>query len=789
MSEYKYDAFISYRHLEPDSFVAENVHKLLESYRIPKKLQKSIGRKRLSRIFRDREELPITDDLNDQIIESLKQSEYLIVICSPRLEESKWCKREIETFVEERGKKNVLLVLADGEPDTAFPKIIYDGTSEPLAAEARGKNNYQRKKLLKTEKLRLLAQILKVDFDDLKQRHRERRIRQIITWVSVVSAIILAFGVLAISSAIKISRQAERLAYDQAVSLAEESEKLLEDDKRLEALFVARQALTVSDGIELPSTPQARYALVDALRVYDSAKYSKAVLEIDSGDTICAMEFNSNPFEVIFADRSGEISVWDYQDYDKIFTAYDAVTDPQSEHIVGFINANDFFYINDAGQVVITSVDHTKNVQLQDALFCSAFINESHDRIAAIGADSLFVYDLSDYSVVYSDSVGDDSDACFSDCIGWDEENDRILYSVYKPDNSDREELKVADLKDNSVVFSALFAEAKMADCVCRDGVFFCLCGRNDGDLCSSFVCALDANAKTGKWNSTFNGTPGELLITSENNVCVSAGNDLYIYKCGDGTLIGNYSFGADVGCLTQNDGALYVRNLNGDSSVIDTRTGAYSFLGKLIECTELKKLKSLEITEFNYAYMGIPANGNDNHLIFYNYMVNDYARAYDGNISETPFDALFASDASQKVKDLGVNEDNTVYSVISDREGLSAISYKNGTVVLFDEAGGKVISSKNIGETIDRYIGKDAYGNKYFGNADLCIMISPENEIVAAIEDMIALSEDGTELLMQSYDTERQPVTLAYPIFDEAKLLERADYVLDYYNYSDKTK
>ena len=149
MAEYKYDAFISYRHLEPDSFVAENVHKLLENYRIPKKFRKSLGRKKINRIFRDREELPITDNLNDQIIESLKQSEYLIVICSPRLEESKWCKREIETFVEERGKKNVLLVLADGEPDTAFPKAVYDGTAEPLAAEARGKNNFQRKKLLK----------------------------------------------------------------------------------------------------------------------------------------------------------------------------------------------------------------------------------------------------------------------------------------------------------------------------------------------------------------------------------------------------------------------------------------------------------------------------------------------------------------------------------------------------------------------------------------------------------------------------------------------------------------
>ena len=784
MAEYRYDAFISYRHLEPDSFVAENVHKLLENYRVPKKLRKDLGDRRINRIFRDKEELPLTDNLDDQLLESLKQSEYLIVICSPKLEESKWCKREIETFVQERGKKNVLLVLADGEPDTAFPKLIYDGSTEPLAADVRGRNNHQRKKLLKTEKLRLLAQILGVNYDDLRQRHRERRIKQIVTGVSIGVAILMAFCILAVSSAIRISHQADRLAYDKAVSLAEESEKLLQDDKRLEALCVAKEALTTSNGVELPSTWQARYALVDALRVYDSAKYSKAVLEIDSEDTVCAMDFNSNPFEVIFADRSGEVSVWKYQDYEKVFASYDGITDSISEHIVGFIDENDFFYINEDGNVVVTSADNSVCALLDDAEFYCVFINENHDRIAAVGEDSLYVYSLSDYSAIYSDSTKEDDLLCFSDCIGWDEENNRILYSVYSKDNSTREELRIANLDDGSSAFSALFAEAQMQDCVCRDGIFYVLSGQSSGDLCRSYVCAVDAEEETGMWNSSFNGNPGELLITSADSLCVSAGNDLYIYKCEDGSLLGNYSFGADVGCLTEQDGALYVRNLNGDSSVIDTQTGAYTFLGKLIECTELKKLKSLEITEYNYAYMGIPANGNDNHLIFYNYMRNDYAKTYEGEIPEIGFEALFSSEAKEKVKELGVDADNTVYSVVSDIEGLSVISYKNGTVVICDENEEKSLCSKNIGDVIDRYCGEDVYGNKYFGNENLCIMISPKREIVAVIEDMIALSEDGKEILMQSYDTERRPVILAYQIYDEAMLLERADYVLNYYNY-----
>ena len=50
--EYFYDAFISYRHTELDIFVAESLHKILERYRVPKRIQESSGKKKISRIFR-----------------------------------------------------------------------------------------------------------------------------------------------------------------------------------------------------------------------------------------------------------------------------------------------------------------------------------------------------------------------------------------------------------------------------------------------------------------------------------------------------------------------------------------------------------------------------------------------------------------------------------------------------------------------------------------------------------------------------------------------------------------
>ena len=208
---YKYDAFISYRHADLDKFAAETLHRQLEAFRLPANLRKGrVGRKRIERVFRDKDELPLTNNLEDPIMQALRDSEYLIVICSPRLRESLWCRKEIEAFIKMHGRENVLAVLIEGEPAESFPdELLYaeetvirpDGTvgkvrkaMEPLAADIRGKDRAAMKKALKTEILRLLAPIFKLDYDDLRQRHRERRLKRVLTAALAAGAVCLAFG-------------------------------------------------------------------------------------------------------------------------------------------------------------------------------------------------------------------------------------------------------------------------------------------------------------------------------------------------------------------------------------------------------------------------------------------------------------------------------------------------------------------------------------------------------------------------------------------------------------------
>ena len=96
-NNYMYDAFISYRHSDLDQFVAENLHKQMETFKLPKSLIKKniASRTKIERVFRDKEELLeeekslllLNDDVNtfDYVIETL------VEVCEHTYEQAETC--------------------------------------------------------------------------------------------------------------------------------------------------------------------------------------------------------------------------------------------------------------------------------------------------------------------------------------------------------------------------------------------------------------------------------------------------------------------------------------------------------------------------------------------------------------------------------------------------------------------------------------------------------------------------------------------------------------------------
>ena len=258
----KYSAFISYNHR--DRKTAAWLHSALETYRIPKALwgrESPLGvlGKRLPPVFQDREELAASTDLAGSVLEALEQSASLIVICTPNGRRSRWVNEEIRTFTKMGRRHRIQCLIAGGEPNAsnvagmdpeleALPPALFEnGETEPLGADIR---DGQDGKL--NGKLKLLAGLLDVRYDELRQREAIRRQRQL-TMVAAGSA--AGFVVMSGLTAAAVLQRAEAIKQRDIAR-----QKTLTAERTVE--FV-KSIFTVSD----PS--EARGASITAREVLD----------------------------------------------------------------------------------------------------------------------------------------------------------------------------------------------------------------------------------------------------------------------------------------------------------------------------------------------------------------------------------------------------------------------------------------------------------------------------------------------------------------------------------------
>lgn len=168
---YHFKAFVSYSHRDAKWGVW--LHRAIENYRIPSHIGDSDtgGPRRLRPVFRDREELATSSDLGSSIREALQNSEYLVVVCSPNAARSRWVNEEIRAFIELGRAKRILCFAIDRLEDSLPPALA---DLEPLAADPRPEADGRR-----GAKLKLIAGLLNVRYDELARRDDARRHRRL----------------------------------------------------------------------------------------------------------------------------------------------------------------------------------------------------------------------------------------------------------------------------------------------------------------------------------------------------------------------------------------------------------------------------------------------------------------------------------------------------------------------------------------------------------------------------------------------------------------------------------
>jgi tetratricopeptide (TPR) repeat protein len=266
----RFSAFISYS--STDGKHARWLHRVLEAYTLPAVTRldhpalRENGR-RLKPVFRDRDELSAAHDLAASIRQALSQCEALVVICSPAAAGSRWVDAEVQEFQRLGRKERIFCLLAEPQADGSItgcfpPSLMGADGSEPLAADLRidGRTG---------AKLKLIAGILGLDYDQLRQREQSRRNRQLAIVASAALAGLVVTSGLAIAA---------YLARNEAIRQRDTAEQTV--------AFV-KSMFEVSDPSEARGSTITAREILDGARVrYSTALRNEPVVQSEIALTL-----------------------------------------------------------------------------------------------------------------------------------------------------------------------------------------------------------------------------------------------------------------------------------------------------------------------------------------------------------------------------------------------------------------------------------------------------------------------------------------------------------------------
>ena len=180
-----YYAFISYK--REDEKWAKWLQKKLEHYRFPSNLN---GRtdlpKNIRPTFRDVTDLE-PGVLSEKIDTALRDSQWLIVVCSPRSAKSPWVCKEAQTFIDLGRTDRIIPFIIEGIPQSndpvteCYPEAI---SNLPKEQELLGANINEMGR--DAAAIKVVARMFGLKFDTLWQRHEREKRRKVIIFTTII---------------------------------------------------------------------------------------------------------------------------------------------------------------------------------------------------------------------------------------------------------------------------------------------------------------------------------------------------------------------------------------------------------------------------------------------------------------------------------------------------------------------------------------------------------------------------------------------------------------------------
>lgn len=783
---FHYDAFISYRHCDLDKFVAENIHRQLETYRMPSDVvKKRQGMKnRVERVFRDQEELPLVSNLNDPIMTALRNSDWLIVICSPRLRESVWCKKEIETFINLHGREKVLAVLIEGEPTESFPdELLFetevvtkpDGSTEevkipvePLAADVRGKNKKEVLQKIKTELLRILAAMFGMNYDDLRQRHKEQAHKRKIRYMTLGICASVFVALVSVGIALQMNHknqviqglldqvdmQNEIMKEEQARNLAERALDYLEDGDKETALQYATWASTQYDILTMPYTPEAQYALAECLGVYDTGEILKAEYRFETMGLITHMDVAQDKKTIILFDDSGTVTLFDTKTREVLLELY------ADEHMISvdegyaFLQGNRLAYLDENSRVCVYNYE-TDNVEHKFSdTYAFGILTDYEGSVLAIQdiTAEYAVYDgkTLEYIGMTQDVSNDGVD------ISYISEDGIMAYSYLYNRNEDYK-IHFTDLDNMQEISSVVLEDVDIEEIAIDGNRAYVLASHYDTVLAENrcTVFAIDIAAGEILWENSQYGYTAELMsipeceVKEELLVLTSQTARLVDMQTGetgfqislDSNPVSVFRFAEENSFeFFCEDGSLILMTSKMDFDVP---------LTNLFDCR----------TEDNKDYMIVESGvvvlpSQSNQITVYEANRFEEVAISDVKEIEQPF-CYYDEKAIEFATEYGLDKAEFVKTLFFDENKMLVFaSYWNGDFIIYDSVNNNVVAILEDCDTMCGYLATDADGNMYLQGTKGGYVLSCDNRFAMHIPGMIGLDLAQNKVYLQGSTT-----------------------------------
>lgn len=773
----KYDAFISYRHAELDTYIAKRVHRMLETFKVPRSVSKTGKKKKIARVFRDQEELPIGSSLTNNIELALQNSEFLIVICSPRTPQSEWVQREIDTFIRMHGRQNVLAVLIEGEPCDSFPHSLlvdeYGRKVEPLAADVRGTTKHEINKKMKTEVVRLAAPLLYCSYDDLRQRHRERKMRKMAAILSGVAVLGIAFGVYSAISASLIRQNYREKQINESKHLADKAQSLLEYGDRSQAAMLSKEALGDKDG-DRPFVPSAQYALSKALHCYETGDeiVKDGILHHDAN--VVSFSMSDDGKYLVSVDYEERIHLWDMESKKRIYTLDNRIDEYSA--LVNVINAvntddgilaayeDDIALYDKKGKIVWENKpDEDKIVD------CQVSEDKSIAAVCTLNKCCILDAKTGDTLNEFDNTQGDS----FVNCA-ISPDNSYVVVSHQKDDIS-TSCISVLGLKDSSNVTISVYGSTVSEMRFTGDDSLAVLSVNNvldpalaDQQTDDGAVEMFDLTEKTMAWRCVFDykdAMTNSMCLDyndATKNISFTDYNELYTVNSQDGSIIKKVENGYPITFFKDSPDKKwgFISNSLGKIQAFDTESGKVADM--IFADTQF------DINRFDFAQGQLAVQGSKNNDI----LILNYSEGPGMKVKQKisgGIDKFYASD------------DETFYAVLSDTDSKYSLSF-------FDKDDNSVYEQADFaatGDLLDAFFYKNIFVAA--GRGGKICFFDPKNQKYDSI------SVDADDTLNGTYQLSGNLLTYydsdSYYVVDLAtkkiKYQGRFDSYVDYAVYS----